>query len=49
MTIPVWVPLTVKRRIPELSGHTVWSRDFKGDIGSDNSKEMGVVDWVTPG
>ena len=42
------VPLTVKCRISELSGQTVWSKDFRGDIGSDNSKEMGVVDWVTP-
>jgi beta-mannosidase len=56
LQIPVWavndhsrgVPLVLKCRISELSGHTIWSKEFRGDIGSDNSKELGVVDWVTP-
>jgi beta-mannosidase len=56
LQIPVWVindhprgvPLTVKCQISELSGQTVWSKELRGDIGSDSSKQMGVVDWVAP-
>ena len=32
-----------------LNGETVQSNDFRGIIGADESKEMGVVDWTTPG
>jgi beta-mannosidase len=52
LQIPVWVindhprgvPLTLKCQISELSGQTVWSKEFRGDIGSDNTSKW--VLWI---
>jgi len=56
LEIPVWVvndyrremAVDVQCRILDLKGQTVWTRTFSGKIGSDESREMGVVSWVTP-
>ena len=57
LQIPVWMINDYQREIRvnahcevlDLQGHNLWSKDFGGTIGGDESKEMGVVEWVTPG
>ncbi len=54
--IPVWIindhpreiATSLRCDIRNLKGETVWSTDFQGRIGSDESKEFGVVEWTTP-
>ncbi|MFH1008342.1 MAG: sugar-binding domain-containing protein [Candidatus Latescibacterota bacterium] len=56
LRIPVWVindhqrkvPIEVQCEILDLKGRRVGSYDFQGTVGSDESKEVGVVDWVAP-
>jgi hypothetical protein len=56
LRIPVWVindfrqavPLEVHCEILDLRGKKLWSRDFPGAVDSDASKEVGIVEWVTP-
>jgi hypothetical protein len=57
LRIPVWLVNDYPRQmriglhceIRNLNGETLQSNDFPGTIGADESKEMGVVDWTTPG
>ena len=56
LQIPAWVIIDHPRNvsfalqceIADLSGRRIWSRDFHGEIGSDASKEIGIIHWVTP-
>jgi beta-mannosidase len=56
LRIPVWVindhrrevPVEVHCEILDLKGQGLWSHDFSGTMGSDESKEVGVAEWVTP-
>jgi len=56
LQIPVWVinefrremPVDVHCQIRDLKGQTLWTHDFSGRIGNDESREMGIVDWTTP-
>ena len=56
LRIPVWVindhrrevPLEVHCEILDLNGKKLWSQDFPGTIGSDESREVGAVEWDTP-
>ncbi|MFA5058120.1 MAG: glutamine amidotransferase, partial [Opitutaceae bacterium] len=57
LQIPVWlvndhgrnVPFELHCEIAEVGGRKIWSKDYRGEVGSDASREIGVVDWVTPG
>ena len=56
LKIPVWVindyprpiPIAVHYEIRTLKGETVLKNDFQTKMNSDESKEIGVVDWTTP-
>ena len=56
LRIPVWVVNDHRREVPfdlhceivNLKGEKVWSQDLAGTVGSDESKQAGVVEWVTP-
>lgn len=56
LRIPVWVindyrqavPFEVHCEILDLQGKKLWSQDFPGTVESDGSKEVGIVDWITP-
>ncbi|MEW5980067.1 MAG: sugar-binding domain-containing protein [Acidobacteriota bacterium] len=54
LRIPVWVVNDYRREIPleisceilDLQGRKVWERQFQSSIGSDEAKELGVVEWT---
>jgi uncharacterized membrane protein len=56
LQIPVWVAneagrtvqLSVKCEILTPGGDVVWTRNFEAETSSDASKQIGIVDWVTP-
>ena len=56
LKIPVWMVNDYPRKLPinlhceirNLKGDLFWSHDSEDTIGSDESKETGVVDWTTP-
>jgi beta-mannosidase len=56
MQIPVWIINDHRRDIPfglhceivDLGGREFWNQEFTGTIGSDESKQVGVVEWKTP-
>ena len=56
LSIPVWVVndhlrsmgVRVRCEIRNLAGEVLWSKEFHGQVGSDASREMGVVEWTTP-
>ncbi len=54
LSIPVWVVNDYRREIPlemsceilDLQGRRVWEKQFPASIGSDEAKELGVVEWT---
>ena len=54
--IPAWIindyarefPIRLHCDIRNLKGELVWRHDFQGRMGSDESKEVGAVDWTAP-
>ncbi|MEW5976487.1 MAG: sugar-binding domain-containing protein [Acidobacteriota bacterium] len=56
LQIPVWIindylraiPVEVRCEITDLEGHKSWSRSFSSEIGSDESRQIGLVDWTAP-
>ena len=56
LQIPVWVAndyrrnvlVDVKCEILTPGGEVVWSKSFDADTPGDSSKQVGLVDWVTP-
>jgi beta-mannosidase len=54
--IPVWLINDYRREvlvdlrcgICDLHGRVIWSKEFSAQIESDEAREVGIVDWVTP-
>src|SRR5262249_51878434 len=56
LEIPVWVindyaenlDAKIVCQIQDLSGRVLWSKEFDTRIPSDDKKEIGTIEWVTP-
>ena len=56
LQIPVWAVNDFRRDIPfalhcevvDLGGRTLWTQDSEAGISSDDSKQVGRVEWTTP-
>jgi beta-mannosidase len=56
LQIPVWAVNDFRRDVPfhlhceilDLQGRKLWSQDSDAGIGSDESRQVGLVEWTTP-
>jgi beta-mannosidase len=56
LQIPIWIAnesgrtaqLEVKAEILTPAGEVIWSKSFEAETSSDASRQVGLVDWVTP-
>jgi len=56
LSFPLWVvndylrpmKVAVRCEIHDLKGQTLFSKELAGNVGADESKQMGVLEWVAP-